>query len=168
ERPAFVVLGTAIERAEAAVGDADVRVVDVPVDDVRDDALGMEGLPPTIGFGAELEERCVFKPIEEVFHRDGRRRMADGGWDGRRRMADGGWDDGRRMADILRRRKERETARRDLPGNGEASIELRESAQMRIAQAVVEAAEVFVARGERHAGVLVRLLRENVEVLQAP
>src|ERR1035437_4953609 len=94
--------------------------------------------------------------------------MADGGWDGRRRMADGGWDDRRRMAVILSRRKERETARRDLPGNGEASIELSESAQMRIAQAVVETAEVFVARGERHAGGLVRLLGENVEVLQAP
>jgi hypothetical protein len=36
ERPALVVLGAAIERAEAAVGDADVRVVDVPVDDVGD------------------------------------------------------------------------------------------------------------------------------------
>ena len=37
ERPALAVLGAAVERAEAAVGDADVRVVDVAVDDVRDD-----------------------------------------------------------------------------------------------------------------------------------
>ena len=38
QRPAFAVLRPAIERAEAAVGDADVRVVDVAVDDVGDDA----------------------------------------------------------------------------------------------------------------------------------
>ena len=41
ERPAFVVLRPAVERAEAAVGDADVRVVDVAVDDVRDDVVRM-------------------------------------------------------------------------------------------------------------------------------
>ena len=37
ERVPFAVLRPPVERAEAAVGDADVRVVDVAVDDVRDD-----------------------------------------------------------------------------------------------------------------------------------
>ena len=41
QRVALAVLRPPVERAEAAVGDADVRVVDVPVDDVRDDAVGM-------------------------------------------------------------------------------------------------------------------------------
>ncbi len=49
QRVAFVVLGPAVERAEAAIGDADVRVVDVAVDDVRDRIAGM--LPPPLGFG---------------------------------------------------------------------------------------------------------------------
>jgi hypothetical protein len=50
------VLGPAVEGAELTVGDADVGVVDVPVDDVGDDALRV--LPPPLGVGelAELEQ----------------------------------------------------------------------------------------------------------------
>jgi len=50
------VLGPAVEGAELTVGDADVGVIDVPVDDVGDDALRV--LPPALGVGelAELEE----------------------------------------------------------------------------------------------------------------
>ena len=46
---AFAVLRPAVERAEPAVGDADVGVVDVPVDDVGDHRLGM--VPPPLGVG---------------------------------------------------------------------------------------------------------------------
>ena len=42
ERVALAVLRPPVERAEAAVGDADVRVVDVAVDDVRDDVAGVQ------------------------------------------------------------------------------------------------------------------------------
>ena len=88
ERPSFVVLGTPVERAESAVGDADVGVIDISVDDVRDDALGMEGFSHVVRFGAELQQRSVLEPVDHVFHWDGRRRTADGGWDGGWRTAD--------------------------------------------------------------------------------
>ncbi len=46
---ALEVLGPAVKRTELAVRDADVGVVDVAIDDVGDDRLGME--PPPFGVG---------------------------------------------------------------------------------------------------------------------
>src|SRR6185437_9076806 len=68
ERVAFAMLGPPIERAEAAVGDADVRVVDVPVDDVRDGVVRVLFLAHAIGFEPELQERRVRVEIEQVTH----------------------------------------------------------------------------------------------------
>ena len=61
---ALIVLGPAIERAELAVGDADVGVVDVAVDDVGDDRVRV--LPPALGVGqlAELEERGALVELQ--------------------------------------------------------------------------------------------------------
>src|SRR4029077_60822 len=56
---AFSVLGSTRERAETAVSYTDVRVVDVAIDDVRDNVSGMLLLAHTIRFGAELEERGI-------------------------------------------------------------------------------------------------------------
>ena len=66
EHVAFAVLGPAIERAELAVGDADVGVVDVPVDDVGDHVLRM--LPPPLGVGelAQLQQRGPLVELEIV------------------------------------------------------------------------------------------------------
>jgi hypothetical protein len=44
---ALVMLGTAIERAELAISDTDIGVVDIPVDDVGDHVFGV--LPPPLG-----------------------------------------------------------------------------------------------------------------------
>ena len=55
-----VALGVAdgpIERAEAAARRADVRVVDVAIDDVRDDALGVLAARTASAASAEVEER---------------------------------------------------------------------------------------------------------------
>ena len=49
----------AIEGAEGALGGADVRVVDVPVDDVRDDPLGVLALAHGVGQHSELQEITV-------------------------------------------------------------------------------------------------------------
>src|SRR5437667_1146397 len=57
-------LGTAVERAELAVGDADVRVVDVPVDDVRDDVLGMELPADVVRQTSQLEQRGALVQLE--------------------------------------------------------------------------------------------------------
>jgi len=63
---AFVVLGAAIERAELAIGHADVGVVDVPVDDIGDHVLRV--LPPPLGVGqpAQLEERSLLVEREII------------------------------------------------------------------------------------------------------
>src|ERR1035437_5891088 len=63
ERPALVVLRTTIERAEAAAGDAHGRVVDVAVDDVRDDAVGMQLPAHAVGFCTELQQRRTLEPL---------------------------------------------------------------------------------------------------------
>ena len=57
EHVALGVLGAAVERAELAVGDADVGVVDVAVDDVGDGVLGVEAPPCLIGERPQLEQR---------------------------------------------------------------------------------------------------------------
>jgi hypothetical protein len=46
---AFPVFGPAVERAELAVSNAHIGVVDVPIDDVGDNVLGV--LQPTLGIG---------------------------------------------------------------------------------------------------------------------
>src|SRR5688500_4974481 len=69
ERVPFPVLRPPVERAEAAVGDADVRVVDVSVDDERDDAVRMPLLPHAVRFAAELQQRCVRVEVEDIGHR---------------------------------------------------------------------------------------------------
>src|SRR6476659_6000245 len=69
----FAVLWSAVKRAESAVSDADVRVVDVPVDDVRDDVARMQALAHAIRLSSELNQWSVRVEIEEVAHRSGRR-----------------------------------------------------------------------------------------------
>src|SRR5690606_26734308 len=54
----LVVLRPPVEGAEAAVGDADVRVVDVAIDDVADDAVRVLLLPQCVRTRTQLQERC--------------------------------------------------------------------------------------------------------------
>jgi hypothetical protein len=68
KRVPLVVFRPPIERAETAVGDADVRVVDVPVDDERDHVIRMLLSPDPIGFGTKLDERGALVEIQEVAH----------------------------------------------------------------------------------------------------
>src|SRR5207247_2344854 len=56
--------GAPIERAELAVGDAHVCVVDVSVDDVRDDVLGMQLPSDIIREPAQLEQRGALVEFE--------------------------------------------------------------------------------------------------------
>jgi hypothetical protein len=58
------VAGPAVERAELAVGDADVGVVDVPVDDVGDHALRVPAPPLRVGELAQLQEGGVLVEVE--------------------------------------------------------------------------------------------------------
>ncbi len=62
QRVGLGVLGPAVERAEVAVGDADVRVVDVAVDDVGDHVVGMALRAGPVGQAAQLQGRRV--PVE--------------------------------------------------------------------------------------------------------
>src|SRR6185295_2399432 len=64
EHVALGVLRTAVERAELAIGDADVGVVDVPVDDVSDHILRV--LTPALGIRqtAQLEKRSLLVELE--------------------------------------------------------------------------------------------------------
>ncbi len=64
-----VILLRAIERAELAIHVADVRVVDVPVNDIGDDfvaapvvGVGAGELAPPVGQRAEFFERQMIKP----------------------------------------------------------------------------------------------------------
>ena len=65
EHVAVLVLGATIECAELAIGDADVGVVDVPVDDVGDHPLRVA--PPALGVGQlpKLEERRLLVELEQ-------------------------------------------------------------------------------------------------------
>src|SRR2546428_767576 len=60
----FRVFGTTIECAELAVGDANVCVVDVAVDDVGDDVFRMEFPPDLVGETPELEQRGALVQLE--------------------------------------------------------------------------------------------------------
>ena len=64
-----------IERAEAAARRADVRVVDVAIDDVRDDALRMLAAAHRVRREAELEEAAF---AEEALALGGREALAVG------------------------------------------------------------------------------------------
>ncbi len=66
ERVALVVLRPTVERAESAVGDAHVRVVDVAVHDIRHDAVRMPCEAHTVGLGAEINQRRVRVEVEEI------------------------------------------------------------------------------------------------------
>src|SRR5262249_54754205 len=56
----------AVERAEVALGHADVGVVDVAVDDVGDDALGMFAGTDSIGESSEQARRRVHVQVERL------------------------------------------------------------------------------------------------------
>src|SRR6185369_8537393 len=60
----FVVFRTAVKRAELAVGDADVRVVDVTVDDVADDVRRCFLETQRMRTCTQLEQRRVLEYIE--------------------------------------------------------------------------------------------------------
>ncbi len=66
ERVGLGVTGLAVERAELAVGDADVRVVRVGVDDERHRPLGQPPDARGVGERAELKQRCGGEQIEAV------------------------------------------------------------------------------------------------------
>ena len=59
-------LGPPIECAEAAIGNADIRVVDVSIDDIRNDVARMESLPDAVFLHAQLDERGIGVEIEKV------------------------------------------------------------------------------------------------------
>ena len=64
QRVPLAVFWPAVKGAEPAVGDADVRVVDVPVDDIRDDAVRVLRGAGLVCLEPELEERRVRVEIE--------------------------------------------------------------------------------------------------------
>src|SRR5687768_15234447 len=68
QRVPLLMLRPAIEGAEPAIGDAHVRVVDVAVDDVRDDAVRMLRLAHAVRLDAELEEGRVLVEVEQITH----------------------------------------------------------------------------------------------------
>ena len=82
--------GRAVEVAELAARDADVRVVDVAIDDVGDDVVGVERAAALVGGGAELERGRVGVEAQAVVGRRGARRRrrrrgarrSNGDWDG--------------------------------------------------------------------------------------
>src|SRR5207245_10433238 len=54
-----------VERAELAVRHAHIRVVDVPVDDVRDDVLRVEAPARLISQAAQLEQRRALVQLQK-------------------------------------------------------------------------------------------------------
>ena len=120
QRPAFAVLGAAVERAEPAVGDADVGVVDVAVDDVGDDAVGVLLAPHAVGFGAEFEQRGVRVEVEERLH-------------AARSAAGRRYDGSTVHADQAAGRKRQPTADATFARQREPAEELRQAGQVRIA-----------------------------------
>jgi hypothetical protein len=65
-----------VEGAKAAVRDADVGIVDVPVDDVRDRVMRMFGGANAISLEAELEEGRI--PVEVQQRGQGQRAKVKG------------------------------------------------------------------------------------------
>src|SRR5262245_41482486 len=68
KRVSLAVLGSAIERAEAAIRYTNVRVVDVAIDDVGDRVMRMLLATDTVSLGSELEQRGIRVEIEDVLH----------------------------------------------------------------------------------------------------
>jgi hypothetical protein len=66
ERVFLGMAGRAVEGAELAVGDAGVGVVDVAVDDVGGDGLGVEPAADRVGALAELGEAPLLEQEERV------------------------------------------------------------------------------------------------------
>src|SRR6266568_4631752 len=64
EHVAFGVLGSPVERAELAVGHADVSVIDVPVDDVGDHVLGVQAPARLVRETAQLEQRGALVQLQ--------------------------------------------------------------------------------------------------------
>ena len=54
------------ERAKPAIGDADIGVIDIAVDDVGDRIAGMFFLADAVGLRAQLEQRGVGIKVEKV------------------------------------------------------------------------------------------------------
>ena len=69
EDVAFGMADGAVERAEVAAGDADVGVVDVAVDDVGDDAVGMLAPPDRVGHPSEPQRRGVAVEVQRLVTR---------------------------------------------------------------------------------------------------
>ena len=63
---AFGVAGVAVEGAEGAAHDADVRVVDVAIDDVGHDRLGVQAATHQVGRHPEIEKRCRAKKTQSL------------------------------------------------------------------------------------------------------
>ena len=73
-KPSVLMRGRAVEVAELAARDADVRVVDVAVDDVRDLVARVQRAAARVGGGAELERRRLGVEAQPVLGREARAR----------------------------------------------------------------------------------------------
>ena len=62
--------GAAIEGAEAAVDVADVRVVDVPFDDVRYPPAGMQLVATHVGRQPQIGQRGIGRKLQGLIHRE--------------------------------------------------------------------------------------------------
>ena len=59
-------MGTLREGAEGAVLGADVGVVDIAVDDVADDSVGMEAAADGVGFHADADQIIRAEQVESL------------------------------------------------------------------------------------------------------
>ena len=69
ERIAAGPAGGAVEGAEAAVDVADVRVVDVPFDDVRNPPAGMQLVAAEVGRQPQIGQRGLARQVQGLVHR---------------------------------------------------------------------------------------------------
>jgi len=63
---AFGVARIAIERAERTAGDTNIGVVDVSIDDVSDDRVGMEPAPHAVGGERQIQELGILQKRERL------------------------------------------------------------------------------------------------------
>src|SRR2546423_8176410 len=61
ENVSFGVALHTVKRAEGAEFFADIRVIDIPIDDVTDDVFRMQALPDPIGTGCDIKKVRFFK-----------------------------------------------------------------------------------------------------------
>src|SRR5262249_28263831 len=66
----FAVALDTIERAEAAEFLTDIRIVDVPIDDIADDVVRMKTLPNLIGAVGQVQNVGLFKDKGCLIGRD--------------------------------------------------------------------------------------------------